>query len=287
MELEHLRVPPGTDDPFVGRDPADRLGLTDQLLDDRFRTLSQRLLDLQYRLEAESERSVVLVLQGMAASGKDEAIRAALRGLNPQACQAVHFTEPDGGEAEHDYLWRYHRALPPAGHIGMFNRSHAEAVVGDRVHARVDETTWTRRFRHINDFERTLHDEGIELVKVFLHLSRDEQAARLRTRLERPERRWEFDREDLDERDQWDEFEAAYAACFRETSTEVCPWFVVPADVPEVRDVAILALLAERLEEMDPQFPDGELDDDEVAAALDRLGDGPTSEPASRFDRLT
>jgi polyphosphate kinase 2 (PPK2 family) len=157
--------------------------------------------------------------------------------------------------------------------------------VSDRVHDRVPDEVWRRRYRHIRDFERLLTDEGTTLVKVFLHLSREEEAHRLRGRVEDPARRWELSLHDLDDHDRWDEYALAYGDALRETSTEHAPWFVVPADVPAVRDLAVLTLLHRTLEALDPQVPTAPLTADELAEARRRLRDGPTSDPASDLDR--
>lgn len=286
VELDRLRVAPGTAPDLAGRDPADRLGLPD---DDTARELVRDLQDdlvrLQYRLEAEAERAVLLVLQAMPAAGKDETIRAALRGLNPQAYRTVHFGQANDEERAHDHLWRFHHRTPAMGTIGVFNRSQLEGVVSDRVEERVPEERWRRRYGHIRDFERLLTDEGTTLVKVFLHVSLEEETRRLRGRAEDPERRWELDLHDLDIIERHDAFREAYEDAIRETSTEHAPWHVVPSDVPIVRDAAVLSVLRAALRELDPQVPTDALDDDELAEVRKRLGDGPTSDPASELDR--
>ncbi|MBW3659732.1 MAG: polyphosphate kinase 2 family protein, partial [Actinobacteria bacterium] len=228
---------------------------------------------------------VLLVLQAMPAAGKDETIRAALRGLNPQAYKTVHFAMPNDEEQAHDHLWRFHHRAPEVGIIGVFNRSQLEGVVSDRVEQRVPEERWRRRYGHIRDFERMLTDEGTTFVKAFLHVSIEEERRRLRGRAEDPERRWELDLHDLDILERHEAFQEAYEDAIRETSTEHAPWDVVPADVPIVRDAAVLTLLRDTLRELDPQVPTDALDDDELAEVRERLGDGPTSDPASELDR--
>lgn len=284
---DRLRIAPGQEPALADRDPADRLGFDAADADQRIPELVEELADLQYRLEAEGSRAVLLVLQGMPTAGKDETLREALRGLNPQAYRVEHFSATGGPEEDHDYLWRFHARLPEMGEIGVFNRSHYESVLSERIHGDVDDEEARRRFGHLNDFERMLTDEGIQVVKVFLHLSEDEQAARLRERLEDPDKRWEFDANDLEDREVWDDYMDAFAHCIRETSTERAPWFVVPADVPIVRNVAVLTILRDAIAEMDPQIPRNVFDEDQIDRWLERLdADEPRSaaagdEPAS------
>jgi PPK2 family polyphosphate:nucleotide phosphotransferase len=226
----------------------------------------ERLSVLHNRLFAEGSRAVLLVLQGMDASGKDGTIRHVLTGLNPQGCRVVSFREPTANELAHDYLWRVHAACPARGELAIFNRSHYEDVVAARVRGLVDAKTWKRRYGHIRAFERLLVDEGTEVVKVFLHVSRDEQRARLQERLEDPEKRWKFQLGDLDDRRRWDEYAAAYEEAIRKTSTRWAPWYVVPADHNWARNLAVAQILARTLERLDPQLPasDPALDNIEV-----------------------
>jgi PPK2 family polyphosphate:nucleotide phosphotransferase len=254
--IRATRVEPG-DRPRLGaRDTSDRLGIADkQAAATRLEDLVGRLALLQNRLWAEGTRSVLLVLQGMDASGKDGAIRRVFTGVNPMGCRVVAFKAPAGVELRHDYLWRIHAACPDRGQIGIFNRSHYEDVVAVRVRKLAREPVWQRRPRHIREFERLLADEGTVQVKVFLHISSEEQRKRLQERLDDPEKRWKFRPEDLDDRRLWDEFQAAYEEVIRETSTDWAPWHVVPADRKWVRNVAVAELLVDTLERMDPQLP--------------------------------
>lgn len=285
IDLDALRVPAGGPADLPRRDPADRAGAgTDDDVRARCRELVGSLADLQYRLEAEGERAVLLALQGMPSAGKDETIRAALDGLNPMSYRTVHFGPVEGEAAEHDPLWRFHRALPEYGEVGIFNRCWIEAVVSDRVWDRVPQATWRRRYEHLRAFERMLTDEGVELVKCYLHLSRDEQAARLRGRIEDPDRRWELDPHNVDDHERYDDFLTAYDDALSETSIDEAPWYVVPADVPAVRDLAVLEILHARLAAMAPEPPDDVFDDRELEEIRERLGEGPVSDPASALD---
>jgi PPK2 family polyphosphate:nucleotide phosphotransferase len=252
----HLRVEPGSPARLDHRDPGERIGAADKEQGlARLAALVERLGVLHNRLFAEASRAVLLVLQGMDASGKDGTIRHVLTGVNPQGCRIVSFRQPDAGELAHDYLWRVHAVCPARGEIGIFDRSHYEDVVAARVRGLVPEHVWKRRFEHIRGFERLLVDEGTAIVKVFLNVSRDEQGRRLQERLDDPEKRWKFQPGDLDDRDRWDEFIAAYEDAIRETSTDWAPWYVVPADHNWVRNLTVAELLVAELERLDPQLP--------------------------------
>jgi PPK2 family polyphosphate:nucleotide phosphotransferase len=255
--VERLQVKPGSPAGLEDRDPRDPLGMDDKgtgrdLLDH----LSGDLDGLHSRLWAEASRSVLLVLQGMDASGKDGTIRRVLSGLNPQGCQVASFKSPSDNELAHDYLWRVHRVCPDRGHLGVFNRSHYEDVVAARMFGAVTHDQCRLRYQHIREFERMLADEGTTMVKVFLHLSKDEQRDRLQARLDDPTKNWKFRTADLDVRKQWDDYQRAYEDVLGETSTEHAPWFVVPADRKWVRDVAVSTLLVSTLGDMDPRIPD-------------------------------
>jgi PPK2 family polyphosphate:nucleotide phosphotransferase len=256
VDVGALRVAPGERAGLDCRPTDKRLGLANKESARIARAeLLDELEDLHERLWGEAERSVLLVLQGMDTAGKDGTIRRALSGLNPQGCAVTAFKPPNNLELAHDYLWRVHAACPARGRLGVFNRSHYEDVVATRVLGTVDERTWRRRYRHLREFERMLTDEGTTLVKVFLHISRDEQRARLQARLDDPAKRWKFQPEDLETRKRWDAVQAAYEDAISETSTDAAPWWIVPADRKWVRDVAVATLLLETFRHLDPQFP--------------------------------
>jgi PPK2 family polyphosphate:nucleotide phosphotransferase len=257
--LSMLRVEPGHRVRLGDRATDDRAGL--RAKSDAAAVLGglhTRLLDLQTRLWAEDRRSLLLVLQGMDASGKDGTIRSVFSGLNPQGVRAVSFKVPAGVEVAHDYLWRVHAQCPRHGEIALFNRSHYEDVVAVRVHGLVPAARWKRRYRHIREFERALDNEGTTIVKVFLHISSDEQKRRLQARLARPEKNWKFRAADLEDRKRWDDFQRAYEDALSETSTAWAPWYVVPADRKWARDVIVSRVLVKVLAKMDPQFPPAE-----------------------------
>jgi PPK2 family polyphosphate:nucleotide phosphotransferase len=255
-----LRVEPGTAARIADRDTRDTLGLDKARAKDAIRELHERLDALQHRLFAEGERSVLLVLQGVDASGKDGVIRSVFSGLSPQGCRVVSFRAPTSTDLAHDYLWRIHAALPVRGEIGIFNRSHYEDVVTVRVQRLAPEEVWRRRPGHIREWERMLVEEGTSIVKVFLNVSKEEQRTRFQERVDDPEKRWKFRREDLEVRARLDEYLAAYDEVLTETSTPWAPWYVVPADRNWVKAYAVAKLLVEELERLDPQLPAPEPD---------------------------
>ena len=256
VDLAPLQVPSGKAPRLDRRDPGDRLGLTDKA---SAREQRDAVLDelevLHGRLWAEAKRSVLLVLQGLDTAGKDGTIRRVLTGVNPQGCSVTSFKAPTTLELEHDYLWRVHNACPARGRLGVFNRSHYEDVVAARVLGVIDDRRCRRRYRHLRDFEQMLTDEGTTLIKVFLHISREEQRLRLQARLDDPNKRWKFRPEDLEARKQWDAYQTAYEDAISATSTDAAPWWVVPGDHKWVRDVAVATLLLETFRRLDPQFP--------------------------------
>jgi PPK2 family polyphosphate:nucleotide phosphotransferase len=178
--------------------------------------------------------------------------------------RVTSFKEPSPEELAHDFLWRIHANVPPHGYLGIFNRSHYEDVLIVRVHDLVPESVWRPRFRHIDHFEALLHDADIRVVKLFLHISREEQAERLRARLADPTKRWKFNPADLAERARWDDYQAAYEEAIQRTSSEHAPWYVIPADRKWFRNWAVSRIVIESLEDMDPRYP-------EPAADLDGI----------------
>jgi PPK2 family polyphosphate:nucleotide phosphotransferase len=257
--IGQIRVEPGKTAKISERDPRDTLGLDGKTEAKAvLENLNDRLEKLQRRLYAESRRSVLLVLQGLDASGKDGVIRAVFEGVNPQGCRVVSFKAPSATELGHDYLWRVHANLPARGEIGIFNRSHYEDVVAVRMLDLAPKEVWSRRTGHIREFERMLADEGTTLVKVFLNVSKDEQGRRFQERIEDPEKRWKFRKADLDVRAGFDRYVAAWEDAINETSTEWAPWYVVPADRNWVKATAVATLIVDALERLDPQLPDPE-----------------------------
>jgi PPK2 family polyphosphate:nucleotide phosphotransferase len=254
--LDQLLVTPGDPARLAERDPRDTLGLDKEAAKKRHAELVHRIDELQYLLFAESKRALLLVLQGLDASGKDGVIRRVFVGVNPQGVRVVSFKAPVGAELQHDYLWRIRAELPARGTLGVFNRSHYEDIVTVAVRGLAPDEVWRRRGAHVREFERMLADEGTALVKVFLNVSKGEQAIRLRERTEDPGKRWKYRPEDLAVNEQYDRFMAAYEETITETSTEWAPWYVVPADRNWVKSYATAALVCAALERLDPKLPD-------------------------------
>jgi PPK2 family polyphosphate:nucleotide phosphotransferase len=254
MRLDPL--PPGTrirltDDgagpPAGAPSKNDALGQVDEL--------TKRIDRVQEALYAEGKRALLVVLQGRDTAGKDGAIRKVFGPLNPQGLSVTSFKAPTALELAHDYLWRVHLAVPPKGTIGIFNRSHYEDVLVVRVHELVPESVWRPRYEQINLFERVLAENGVTILKFFLHISRKEQLERLRARLDDPAKYWKFSEGDLAERDKWDAYTAAYEEALGRTSTPAALWWVVPADKKYLRDLVVAQVVAETLERMDPKYP--------------------------------
>ena len=220
--------------------------------------LHDRLRDLQERLWAEHRQSLLVVLQALDAGGKDGTIKHLFRGLNPAGTRLVSFRVPSEEEAAHDFLWRIHRHTPGRGEVVVFNRSHYEDVLVVRVHGLVPDDVWRPRYQLINQFEANLAAAGTRIVKLYLHISAEEQAERFRQRIEDPTKRWKFRRGDLDERARWDDYRAAFEEALSRTSTAVAPWFVVPADRKWYRNWAVSRILVETLEHMAPEYPPGD-----------------------------
>jgi PPK2 family polyphosphate:nucleotide phosphotransferase len=217
-----------------------------------------QLLELQERLWAESRyggrRRILLVLQGMDTSGKDGIIRHVVRQMNPQGVRLTAFKAPTAEERRHDFLWRVRRRLPGPGEVGVFNRSHYEDVLIVRVHGLVARPTWQRRYAAINRFEDSLVGRGTTIVKVMLHLSKEEQKRRLTARLDRPDKQWKYNPRDVDERTWWEDYQAAYDAALCRCSTPA-PWHVVPADRKWYARWAVQQMLLDTLTALDPQWP--------------------------------
>jgi PPK2 family polyphosphate:nucleotide phosphotransferase len=223
-------------------------------------TLHQVLFEFQERLWAERRQSLLVVLQALDAGGKDGVIRNVFTAFNPQGTRVTSFGVPTEEELAHDFLWRVHPHAPGAGRVAIFNRSHYEDVLVVRVEALVPEATWRGRYAHINAFEALLAARGTTIVKVMLHISRDEQRERFQSRLDEPDKRWKFRLGDLDARAKWDEYMAAYAEALATCSTAVAPWHVVPADRKWYRDLAVARIVAAAAGRMNPSFPEPEED---------------------------
>lgn len=228
--------------------------------------------DLQERLYAESKvggtRAVLLVVQGMDTSGKGGIMRHVVGSVDPQGVRHTAFKAPTREEREHPFLWRIRKALPRPGEIGVFDRSHYEDVLIARVHNLVPPATWGRRYGQINTFEQTVAQAGTTIIKVMLHISSEEQKARLTARLERPTKHWKYKPSDVDERESWSMYQRAYQVAIERCSTEVAPWFVVPADRKWYTRLAVQQLVVEHLREMALEWPAATFDVEAEKARL-------------------
>ena len=250
-----LLVKPGKKFRLADFDPDNTHGLDKQTAEAGLEKVKAELIELQTVLYAEARRAVLIVLQGIDASGKDGAIRHVMSGLNPQGVTVTSFKVPEGEEKRHDYLWRVHHAVPEQGKIGIFNRSHYEDVLVVRVHNIVPKSAWSKRFDQINDFERMLTENGVHILKFFLFISKDEQGQRLAARLEDPTKNWKFSTEDTKERSYWDDYIDAYDDVLTKCSTPAAPWHVVPANRKWFRNLAIAQVLRDELRAMKLQYP--------------------------------
>lgn len=264
-------VPPGANVTLRDEDAAAPAGVPDKgELKDRLGELTDRLDELQRALHAEAKRAVLVVLQGRDGAGKDGAIRRVFGPVDPQGLIVTSFKVPSAEELAHDYLWRVHKAVPAHGTIGVFNRSHYEDVLVVRVDRLVPEPVWRARYEQINQFERILGENGVTVVKFFLHISREEQRERLLARLSDDTKYWKFDDGDIRKRAQWDEYTAAYEEALSRTSTPSAPWYVVPSDRKPVRDLLIAEVMVETLERLAPRYPGPPPDIERYRAELAR-----------------
>jgi PPK2 family polyphosphate:nucleotide phosphotransferase len=250
-----LRVKPGTRVRLSRRDHGESFGWNKEDHDAELAKQLARLADLQDRLWAEAKRSVLVVLQGIDAAGKDGTINKVMEAFNPQGCPVTSFKVPSSEELAHDYLWRVHQKTPRKGEIGIFNRSHYEDVLVVRVHDLVPRAVWSKRYAQINDFEQILADNGTTIVKFFLAIDRDEQRERFQARYDDPTKRWKFSMGDLEERKRWDDYQAAFDDALTKTSTSWAPWYVIPANRKWFRNLAVATILADTIAGLKPAYP--------------------------------
>ena len=250
-----LRIAPGSKVDLGSFDCGATFGREKAKAADEIAAGQTRLADLHDRLWAEAKHAVLVVVQGIDAAGKDGTIHSIMGAFNPQGTPVSSFKVPSPLELAHDYLWRVHARLPGKGEIGVFNRSHYEDVLVVRVHGLVPPERWRLRYRQINDWERMLTEEGLTIVKFFLAIDRDEQRVRFQERVDDPKKRWKFSLADLEERKRWDEYRVAFEDCLEETSTKWAPWHLIPANRNWFRNLAVSEILADALEDLDPQYP--------------------------------
>ena len=217
--------------------------------------LNRELEALQELLYAEGKHRVLIVLQAMDTGGKDGVVRHVFEGVNPTGVRVASFKQPSTLELSHNYLWRYFQQLPKRGEIVIFNRSHYESVLVERVHEIVPKSVWKRRYGHIAEMEQALADEGTTILKFFLHISKEEQKRRLQARLDDREKLWKFSLGDLAEREHWESYMEAYEEAIEQTSSEDAPWYVIPADKKWYRDLVITQIIVDTLKRLDMKYP--------------------------------
>jgi PPK2 family polyphosphate:nucleotide phosphotransferase len=258
-----LLDPVGPDDSVELRDKdaaaPDSLPKGDELKD-KIKKQLEKLTDLQSVFYADGRHSLLIVLQGRDASGKDGVVRTVVGAFNPAGVRVNSFKAPTALELGHDYLWRVHNVAPEKGMTAVFNRSHYEDVLVVRVHELVPEEVWSKRYEQINDFEKMLSENGTVILKFFLHVSRDEQKTRLRERVEDETKNWKFNAGDLDERNLWDKYTDAYRDALTKCSTGWAPWYVVPADSNKARNYLIAKRIVHTLESLDLAYPEPKAD---------------------------
>ena len=217
--------------------------------------LNQKLSELQELLYAEGKHKLLIILQAMDTGGKDGTIRSVFEGVNPQGVKVASFKTPTALELSHDYLWRIHQHTPARGEVVIFNRSQYEDVLVVRVHSLVPEEVWSKRYEHINAFERMLCDEGTTILKFYLHIDLKEQAKRFLARVEDPTKQWKFNPGDLSERERWHEYMHAYEDMLNRTSTAWAPWYVIPANKKWYRNWLIAKIVVKTLKDLDMRYP--------------------------------
>jgi|SRR5579883_55578 len=260
--VEKFIVEPGAGVDLGRIDPGYCAGIDScEAVQEQMRRCALRLDRLQYLMHAERKRSLLIVLQGLDACGKDGVARHILACMNPAGCRVVGFRQPTREELRHDFLWRVHPHVPGKGEIVVFNRSHYEDVLVVRVHELTPVAVWSRRYEQINDFEKFLAlDNNTTILKFLLYISKEEQLARFKRRLDDPTRRWKISESDYEERKYWDQYMHAFEDMLAKTSTRHAPWFVIPANHKWFRDLAVSQIVARTLENLDLELPEAALD---------------------------
>lgn len=290
-----FRVKPGRRVQLGKISPDEHCGWEDKdKIEARITENGRKLLELQYKLYAENRQSLLIVLQALDAGGKDGVINHVLFHMNPQGCRSQSFKVPTALEAAHDFLWREHCVAPRAGEIVIFNRSHYEAVLVERVHGAMTGKELKQRFDFINGFEKILHDNRTAIIKFYLHISKDEQLKRFGERLNDPAKHWKISENDYTEREYWDDYIAAFNDAIAHCSTDHAPWFVIPSNDKNFRNLAVSDILVKTLEAMDPKIPPATVDIEKIRQLYhqDRLPgkgktakSGPETAPADSPDQ--
>lgn len=234
----------------------------------------QKMHDLQYLMYAEDKRSLLICLQGRDAAGKDGTINHVLSGMNPQGCTVTGFKVPSKDEAAHDFLWRYHTHAPTTGQVAIFNRSHYEEVLVVRVHDLVPKSVWSRRYEHINAFEKMLHDNGTHILKFYLHIDPQEQLERFKQRIDDPARHWKISDGDYAERPFWDAYTKAFEDALGKCSTEHAPWFIVPSNHKWFRNLAVSRIISEYMDSLKMKFPEPTVDINDIKKKYHAIASG-------------
>lgn len=262
MNFSKFRIKPGSKVGLAKRDPADKSGVPSAKAERlaKLTEMAPRIDALQDVLYAQRKHKVLIALQGMDTSGKDGTIRHVFSEVDPLGVRAIGFKAPVGEELEHDFLWRVHRQVPRVGEIVIFNRSHYEDVLIVRVHKWIDMAECKRRYEDIRGFERILAENGMTILKFFLHISKDEQRRRLQERIDDPDKHWKFNPGDLEERKRWDDYMEAYEDALEATSTDYAPWYVVPSDSKSSRNLIVSSILIDELEALKMKYPQPEQD---------------------------
>jgi PPK2 family polyphosphate:nucleotide phosphotransferase len=267
---ERYRVNPGAKIDLSGIDTGEKTlfsGSNKSEFEPQFRELQLQLQNLQKILYAQNKHKVLVVMQAMDTGGKDGCIKHVFSHIDPQGIHVRSFKKPSEEELSYDFLWRIHNKVPHRGQLVIFNRSHYEDIIAVRVKKLFPDEVWQRRQQHVVDFERMLAEEGTTIVKIFLHISKDEQKERLEARLENPRKHWKFNPDDLADRARWDEFMKAYEDVIGKTSTDFAPWYIVPADRKWYRNLCVARIMLDTLGKLDMQLP--EIDWDPKAIRID------------------
>jgi len=271
MNINHFVAAPGKFRSLDKYDTSETRGLNNRKQASEYmKKYMEKMQDLQERLYSESAYSVLLIFQAMDGAGKDSTIRHVMSGINPQGCQVYSFKQPSAEELDHDFLWRTNKCLPERGRIGIFNRSYYEEVLIVKVHPEIllrqglpdiDETGkadtrfWKKRYDSINNLEKYLADNGTQVIKFFLHVSKEEQARRFLARINQPEKNWKFALGDIEERRYWAVYQEAYESMIRHTSTKTAPWYVIPADKKWYMRIAVAEIILQRMEKLKLKYP--------------------------------
>lgn len=256
--LERYWVKPGAKVEFERFESGEKAlfkGAGKSEFDAQFDELQDQLQELQKMLYAQHRHRVLVVMQAMDTGGKDGCIKHVFSRIDPQGIHVRSFKKPSAEELDHDFLWRIHSKVPSTGQLVIFNRSHYEDIIAVRVKKIYPDEVWKRRQRHVIEFERMLAEEGTTIVKIFLHISKEEQKKRLESRLQNPRKHWKFNPDDLADRARWEEFMGAYEDVIGKTSTEFAPWYIVPADRKWYRNLCVARIMLDTLKKLNMDFP--------------------------------